>query len=279
MAEHELCQALQAIGLALHPVLVEMLDEHHRHRTERRGCGYTQATRHLADLTNRRGLQCDSHPEILRQLFAAPPADWSDTHGQDRRAQLQERLRKPESLLLVDWIWQLAAPSNRTASDLPVAADRPKVGSCPLAEQYFLELAHGRLRRGGFVHVWTGPDQAPWLIEKQGLGDSRSAVSVRALRLGGIDLPAGGLFALDYHDEELDRCPRAALLPGRVVETKLLTGVRVLRFTTLAVEPEDRRRTFTVHFQQQLDNALYSPDITTIAQLRGLADQMAGYCP
>jgi hypothetical protein len=278
LADHELCRAFESIGLALHPVLVEMLDEHHRHRTERRGCGYTQATRHLADLTNRRGL-ANHAADILKNLFAAAVPEWPAREWLDRREQLRAQLQFPESELLVAWIWQLAGPIVTADGGLPVAPEGLKVGSCPLAEQYFLELAHGRLRRRGFVHVWTGADQAPWLIEKHGLGDNRSAVSVRELRLGGVDLPPGVLFALDYLDDDLASAPAAAVLPGRVVDTRHLKGVRVLRVTTLAVDPEDRRRAFTVHFQQQLDNALYSPDVTTIGQLRGLADQMAGYLP
>lgn len=65
--DHELVTAFQAHGLPLNATLVEMLNEHFSHRTERRGCGYTQATRHLADLINRPPAQ---HREAVTKLFA-----------------------------------------------------------------------------------------------------------------------------------------------------------------------------------------------------------------
>lgn len=50
---HELNVAFDNVGLGLCNVLREMLDEHPKHRTERRGCGLTQATRFLSEYINR----------------------------------------------------------------------------------------------------------------------------------------------------------------------------------------------------------------------------------
>ena len=50
--EHELVEAFASVGLPLHPILREMLEESPAHRTERRGCGYTQATRFLSTFVN-----------------------------------------------------------------------------------------------------------------------------------------------------------------------------------------------------------------------------------
>ncbi|WP_257389454.1 hypothetical protein, partial [Tahibacter caeni] len=49
---HEIVAAFARAGLPLCGTLVEMLDEHFAHHTERRGCGFTQATRHLSTLIN-----------------------------------------------------------------------------------------------------------------------------------------------------------------------------------------------------------------------------------
>ena len=49
---HELVAACASAGLPLHRTLTEMLGEDPSHRTERRGCGYTQATRFLATYVN-----------------------------------------------------------------------------------------------------------------------------------------------------------------------------------------------------------------------------------
>ncbi|MCB9598674.1 MAG: hypothetical protein H6719_38520, partial [Sandaracinaceae bacterium] len=50
--DHELLRAFDAIGCPLNRTLQEMLNEHAKHCTERRGCGYTQATRHVAKHLN-----------------------------------------------------------------------------------------------------------------------------------------------------------------------------------------------------------------------------------
>jgi hypothetical protein len=50
---HEIVRAFANEGLPLDQRLAEMLDEHFSHQTERRGYGYTQATRYLAVLLNR----------------------------------------------------------------------------------------------------------------------------------------------------------------------------------------------------------------------------------
>ena len=56
MGEHESLEALRQQGLEPHAQLCDMLDERYEHRTERRGCGYTQATRLLAAQINQRTL-------------------------------------------------------------------------------------------------------------------------------------------------------------------------------------------------------------------------------
>ena len=50
--DHELVQRYREQGYSLSETLVEMLNEHYNHQTERRGCGYTQATRVIAEFVN-----------------------------------------------------------------------------------------------------------------------------------------------------------------------------------------------------------------------------------
>lgn len=278
MSDHELIAAFAACDLHLHPTLVQMLNEHHSHCTERRGCGYTQATRYLADLSNRLGLLGgpieSPDAEAYRDRLRAEPARWRQA-ARDNLLLVRPALQRPESILLHDWILSLVGSLPATqAPRLTVAAERPKVGSCPLAEQFFLEIAHGRVRRHGALHIWKDQDGVPRLIEKKGLGDDYSAISLRPLRLGNVTLPAAALFALDYATEEL--CAHGEALnqfPGIQTSLDRLRGAWVLRLTTLSVRPEDRRRAFSAHFQQQIDNALFSPDTTTIEALRDLADR------
>lgn len=266
---HELVRASRQLGLALHPTLVEMLEEHHSHRTERRGCGYTQATRFLAALV----CQPDPTGAPHEGLFDPEDALRGDAAADaERLSMAAERLVHPESRLLLAMMVDLCRRTGVHApDDLPLAQDKLKVGSCPLAEQYFLEIAHGRIRRGGRVHVWHAADGPACLVEKRGLGDERSSISVRPLRMNGVCLPAGSLIALDYTDDQVAASSRVGQLQDVRLPLQRIRG-RFLRLTTLAVAPEDRARAFSAHYQQQLDNDLFSPDTTTIEQLRAIAD-------
>ncbi len=110
----------------------------------------------------------------------------------------------------------------------------------------------------------------PLLLEKINLGDDHSCVSVTELLLNGMRLPPGCLFAVRYEGDVELRPNRA--LPGSVIQTKSCVGFRFLRFTTLAVTPENRQRAFTSHFQSQVDAGLFAPGEATIGQLLRVAE-------
>lgn len=277
-AGHELVRCFAAAGVPLHATLVEMLDEHHSHQTERRGCGYTQATRFLADLINRPG----APDAVILGVFQSERTD--PTPAERRIQRLQEaltqshehirgQLQRAESQLLLQIIVDLCDPRRvgDAPQGLPVAPEKLKVGSCPLAEQFFLEIAHGRIRRGGRVNVLVDARGEACLLEKRGLGDEHSCISVRSMEFAGVRLPRGSLFAIDYDEEVLEHLPSLHGIHGRRLEFSSIRGARFLRLTTLAVEPADRARAFTTHFRQQVDGGLFSPDSTTIEQLAELA--------
>ena len=50
--DHEIIQIFRNHVYPLSNKLTEMLNEHYTHQTERRGCGYTQATRVLGEYIN-----------------------------------------------------------------------------------------------------------------------------------------------------------------------------------------------------------------------------------
>ena len=52
LVEHEVVKLFQGNVHPLSEKISEMLNEHYSHQTERRGCGYTQATRVLAEYIN-----------------------------------------------------------------------------------------------------------------------------------------------------------------------------------------------------------------------------------
>lgn len=300
---HELIEHFRACGLRLSPALEEMLDEHSSHRTERRGCGYTQATRFLATRVNQPGdpLETDD-----LELFADWPrretreiaealrgAGWqrgwraldeapSDVLGRirpsaalDELRTLPARLRKiagmtalAESRLLLDFVEHVLARGEHTLPDVPGMPVKPEIGSCSQAEEFFLEIAHARIRRGGRVNVVVGDDGRPLLLEKMQLGESHSAIVVAPMRINDVPIPVGALCALEYAQPET---PGAPTRHGVRLPLKAIARARFLRLTTLSVPPSIRRRAFSAQVDAQIRSRMMSPLTTTIDELHAFA--------
>lgn len=264
---HELVVALDQHGFRLNSTLVEMLGEHYSHRTERRGCGYTQASRHLAVLVNRAR---DGGQDTIGQLF--PGASQARHELGLALFESRGRLQREESRLMAALIADLVLPAAAVAGvqELAPFSGELKVGTCPLAEKYFLEISDGFVRRKGRVNVLISDAGEPLLLEKLNLGDNHSCISVTEVVLNGVRLPPGCLFGVQ-RDEGIEVMPNSKL-PGSVIPVRRCTGFRFLRVTTLAVSPQNRRRAFTTHFQSQLDAGLFAPGEATIEQLRRVAE-------
>jgi len=262
---HELLRVFAKLGLSLNDTLRDMLNEHYAHRTERRGAGFTQATRHLAAFVNRAHHRDPSEPRMFQVRHDPLPSEES------LRAAVAQ-LEREESRLLAAMIIDLlfpVSPSNGP-TELCRWSDNLKIGTCPLAEKYFLEIAGSFVRRRGAVNVLVADDGRPVLIEKLNLGDDHSCISVARLMLNGVVLPPGSLFGACYEGNIALRPNRA--LRGAVLPISACAGFRFLRLSTLAVSPANRERAFTTHFQAQLDAGLYGPREATIEELRRVAE-------
>lgn len=265
--DHEILRVFAEHGLPLCGTLREMLNEHFSHRTERRGAGFTQATRHLATYVNRAWPKRDiADMRVFQERLKQPPP----------RAELEAllgRLEREESKLLVSILLDVVCPSDASASSLTELVVWPeddlKIGTCSLAEKYFLELAAAFVRGKGQVNVLVSESGEPILLEKINLGDNHSCISVAPLRLNQVVLPPGSLFGARYDEPVAHRNNRA--VPGRVIPLSACAGFRFLRLSTLAVAPEHRARAFTAHFQAQVDVGLFAPGEATVDQLRQLA--------
>ncbi|HXK20495.1 MAG TPA: hypothetical protein VNG33_21945 [Polyangiaceae bacterium] len=263
--DHELLRAFAEEGLALNPTLREMLNEHYSHRTERRGAGFTQATRHLAAFVN--GQRPSDEPAALGLFLERAPG----ARALANLRSLPARLEREESRILAEIIVDLVFPAVDFAagSELRAWPDELKIGTCPLAEKYFLELAEAFVRRKGVANILVSPSGEPLLVEKLNLGDNHSCISVAPLRLNGVSLPPGSLLGARYEPGIALRKNRS--LPGEVIPIARCSGFRFLRLSTLAVSPQHRERAFTSHFQAQLAAGLFAPGEATIGQLLRLA--------
>ncbi|MCJ8160209.1 hypothetical protein [Acinetobacter zhairhuonensis] len=308
---HEIIQLFKQHVHPLSSKLTEMLNEHFSHQTERRGCGYTQATRVLADYINSPRLSQDFvdlklfdqfDSKTLKTLLEQSQFQISDWHNLDQNPaaqalpdstaselkneiqqhiSLQQQLRNisthaqlEESKLLCDLISDIILPRSNTQTglvELTALSEKPKVGSCPMAENFFLKIAHGRMLRQGEINIFVDEQQQPILLEKLNMGDNHSCISLKPVLMNGVCLPAGSLFSVDY-DRDLitDKIPNQKF-KGFVLPYSAINGFWFLRLTTLAVSPENRARAFTTHYQQQVDNGLFSPGTTQLQQLQDIA--------
>lgn len=303
---HEIPAAFAREGLPLARTLVDMLDEHVVHRTVRRGCGFTQSTRFLADCINqprdpvevgdlkvfkdwpcqatRRiavGLVGKGWPAGWRNLGAAPDDLFANHHDDDlgdrlrhlpRRLQrIRERLTRAESGLFMDLLINLVTGQGPDAPALRGMPEKPEIGSCSQAEEYFLEIAHGRVRRGGAVNVVVDADGRPLMVEKMQLGESHSAIVVAPVRIFDVWIPPGGLCALRYPEPVAGT---GSTRHGLVIPLAHLECARFLRLTTLSVDPSIRVRAFEAQVKNQLESDMFSPLTTRIEQLHAFASSL-----
>lgn len=316
--DHEL---LKLFARRLHPLsqkLTDMLNEDFVHQTERRGCGYTQATRALAEYINapRDGQEYSDfrlfkdYPvnglKAIVQQAAMHHLDLSGWRHLDQNAQVMQRLSEQpeprnsyeivlkqevafqqallgiaaelaleESTLLCNLIEDILLPKDAAAlglSSINTLAEKPKVGSCPMAEKFFLEIALRRLLRQGEINIFVDQHNRPLILEKMHMGDNHSCINVVPLMMNGVRIPAGCLFSTDYDIEQVEKRPNRQL-KGYVIPIGQCAGFWFLRLTTLAVSPQNRARAFTTHFKQQVLKGLFSPDAVMVSQLLAVAEE------
>lgn len=280
-ADHEVLTAFAERGFVFNATLHEMLNEHFSHHTERRGCGFTQSTRHLAVLVNRgREHHRDATTKLFPALARSSTSDgmWGVDGNLTPEAQtilraMPSHLEREESRLFAAMVADVVMPLATVpeVQELRPYDEALKMGTCPLAEKYFLEIADGFVRPRGRANVFVDDDGRPLMVEKLKLGDDHSCINVQTLVLNGVRLPPGCLLGVKRDDGiELRRNLK---LPGDVIPVSRCEGFRFLRLTTLAVSPENRARAFSVHFKAQLDAGLYAPGKTTIEQLHHIAEE------
>lgn len=312
--DHEILSVFNTKLHKLSNELTEMLNEHFSHQTERRGCGYTQATRVMADYVNvprsdqefndfklfdgygtkiLKGILTQATGEQLtldswRNLdqntqvheYLAQNKDNTLSQNLKQAVAFQQSLRTlkdevalEESKIICDFIEDVILPKEpeqEGLTTLNILSERPKVGSCPMAEKFFLKVAHNQLPRQGILNVFVDKNNNPVMLEKLHMGDNHSCISLVPLMMNGIRLPAGSLFAMNEYDEEsLQKTPNKQY-KGHIIPIDQVS-FWFLRITTLAISPKNRARAFSMHFKQQVQNGLLNPEITELSQLMDVA--------
>ena len=315
--DHEIIQLFKTAAYPLSSKLTEMLNEHYSHQTERRGCGYTQATRVLAEYINLprntsefTDLKLFDHYETknLKQLLEQQSQlkidleDWhnldqhpkvntyikeypddilakklmSELSFQSKLRQISQQAQLEESKILSQLIADVILPHTAASSQLTqlnTLLEKPKVGSCPMAENFFLKIAHGKILRQGRINIIVDEQNTPLLLEKINMGDDHSCISLKPLLMNGVRIPAGALFSIYYDADTISTFPACPDFKGHIIPYTAIQGFWFLRLTTLAISPENRARAFSTHYAQQVANGLYSPGSTQLQQLIDLAQR------
>ncbi|MEB6478369.1 hypothetical protein [Acinetobacter vivianii] len=315
LIDHEVVMIFKKYLYPLSAKLTEMLNEHFSHQTERRGCGYTQATRVIAEfvsqvrdpvgfqdlrifedyetkalknilnqagsygLTLETWRNLDINLEVQQTLKHLNPQE-SFAQNLQQEVDFQAKLRSihqyaelEESILICQLLADIILPQTAQDFDMiecQALLDKPKVGSCPMAEKFFLRIAHHRLLRQGEINIFVGEHDQPIMMEKLNMGDNHSCISLVPLMMNGVRLPAGSLFSAHYEIEQLEKHQNKQY-KGYVIPIAEMNGFWFLRLTTLAVSPQHRARAFGYHFKQQVDNGLFRPDSTELSQLMDIA--------
>lgn len=315
LIDHEVVTIFKKNLYPLSSKLTEMLNEHFSHQTERRGCGFTQATRVIAEYVSQQrdllgfqdlrifedydtkalknilnqsssyGLVLDTwrnldiNPEVQKTLAHLNPQEIF-TQNLQQEFDFQSGLRKiyehaelEESILICQLLADIILPQevhNIKMIECHALEEKPKVGSCPMAEKFFLRIAHHRLLRQGEINIFVDENDQPIMMEKLNMGDNHSCISLVPLMMNGVRLPAGSLFSANYEIDQLEKYQNKQY-KGFVIPISAMNGFWFLRLTTLAISPKNRARAFGYHFKQQVDNGLFRPDTTELSQLMEIA--------
>ncbi|MBK0062970.1 MULTISPECIES: hypothetical protein [unclassified Acinetobacter] len=315
--DHEIVEIFKTYLYPLSEKLTEMLNEHYSHQTERRGCGYTQATRVIAEIVNQardhqnfQDLRIFSEYEtkLLRILLNQSSSyqialhSWRNLDQNDglqnclniqgvgeqfhqavlqesgfqaKLRELHQHMQLEESVLICKLIEDIILPKSAEQNgwiELKTLNEKPKVGSCPLAEKFFLKVAHRRLLRQGEINIFIDSHEQPIMIEKLNMGDNHSCISLQPLIMNGVRLPAGCLFSVSYDAQCIPKRANKNY-KGNIMSITDVEGFWFLRLTTLAISPENRARAFSHHFKQQVQNGLFRPESTELSQLKAVAQE------
>lgn len=315
--DHEILTCFMTELLPLSDTLTEMLNEHFSHQSERRGCGFTQATRVIAEFINQEreetdfkdfrifkdydtkalktivssaktyDIQLDSWRNLDQQQQvidflnnnqksdAFSEALLKEFNFQKKLRNIQQYVQLEESKLICNFLEDIILRKNINQDDLIELKnldDKPKVGSCPMAENFFLKIAHGRLLRNGLINIFINENKQPILMEKLKMGDDHSCINLVPLIMNGIRIPQGSLFSVTYDIDTVHKTENKHY-KGYIIPITEVSGFWFLRLTTLAVSPENRARAFNAHFKQQVDNGLFSPGTTQLNQLLSIASE------
>ncbi|MBI4407293.1 MAG: hypothetical protein HY565_02220 [Candidatus Kerfeldbacteria bacterium] len=273
---HELSRIFAEHHLRLNAELESALAEEAEHQEIRRGGGFLQASRMLAEYVN--------SPRNLSDIGLFDQ-DLSKNLGKRTKLvadvrPLQAAVRElqfEESQVLANIICDIAAGYEPDARDKVLfsenpddtyAATVPNMGTCTTAETYFLEFAYDertyKWRGGddGYMNVIVDDKGNPLMLEKIGIGDSHSAITVQEVVLNNVRLPAGTLIGVGYSETAITKQPlrkredwaeRYVKGSASIIQASQCGSFKYLRLSSLVIGPDRRAEALKYLMQLQTE--------------------------
>lgn len=284
-SSHEVAAYFQEGGFPLNETLTGMLNDLPQYKYERFGNNYAIASYRLNDYIRHprsdRDLNIFDH-RVMSGIEEQLDDDEKDNlKGVDLRemtdleklAWIPHRLRTEGGKLLGQMIVDIIEPYENDGSILELKGieEKLKIGACTSAESYFLGYLEGNfyhplsIKNRQMMNVIVDDEGEPIMLEKIGLGESHSSLSLKPLVINGVRIPSGSLIAAKYGPETTaDRFTNS--YNGYVIRASQCEGFQFLRLSTLAISPENREEAFNSHldFQKSQEGAFPGYDTAKI---------------
>lgn len=275
----DLSETFEKHGITLSSQLREMLQEGDKYRWEREtgrgnrsGSGFISATRFLADLfKDEPGLRRSRIFDDLEPFYISGEGTALKPEFFEKVKAALGELADPGAKLMGGVVWDLVKPEDNgddeTLTELPFYQGEKKVGTCTTAELYFLEWMNPQRGYDGRMSAIVDEQRQPLLLEKVGLGNNHSCLSLREFTIQGVRVPPGSLV---YVDREI--------IPGegKVIDLNRCKGFSFLRFTTLALPPE-HRQSFGKILQFQIENDFPKAESAKLEDFQIKADNLVRF--
>ena len=297
IAHREILDVFSGMGLSLDSRITEMLEETKEHQGGRRGSGFTQVSRVLAtDFVNsprsdrdiglfdhsvRQNIQKEFDNEF-RSLSKEQQEDYVEPSyasrlGRQKLEELPGQMQNEESRMIAQMMVDVIYPHvpDESAISLPPATGEMHIGTCTTAEAYYFDY----INKGGKVLTYSRANMniivdgngEPIMLEKIGLGESHSALTLAPTEMNGVRLPAGSLVGVQYPSEIGDVAKGDS--EGKFIKLEDCSGFKFLRLSTLAVDPAIRERAFGSHIEFQRNSLMEGADTVRIEDFSDKAKQ------
>jgi len=265
-------------GYPLNFLITNMLNEGKEHQGGRKGSGFTQASRHLAGYLRHERNDLDTMifddgvRTSLEDQFDYGSGEKIDLRSKINIKKLHEALdsiETEEGRLIARMIVDMFDTPIDDQKETVLKAQENKIdlGTCTTSEVYFFHYFRegiSSLSEGAEMNIIIDDSGNPIMIEKVNIGESHSAITLTECKINNVRIPKGSLVGIKYGKE----VPKTRLdKAGFKINIQDCEGFEFLRFTTLAVSPENRKRAFGEHQEVYKQNGINGYDTLSIEEV------------